>query len=440
VCVLVAANQSPVSQWRITPSVVLAILIAVVNASMSFVLAEAVNYRWWFEAVDGSSTLADLERVWMYGTSFGSALMSGRHVNLVALASVAVTILAIDGPLLQRAISTIEKDVHVSQSPVNVTLADQIPLGYSGLELSPNGNLLGSALASEQFQEVIRQYQQREPIVAHSIVGCYGTCRGDLEGAGLQAVCEETTTNKTWLVPGTTHETTPWEGGVLSPGKTFGISFGWSGDRNTSKPRQEREYRPLLPLADSRPLDEPFVYMNLTWSPNGTTPEVGHEGTLFDKYSNFIHQKNCKLYSGSARYPVLIKSDVAVKQIEQLPTSNTIELQGQSEFVSGSSQNIPRLIIDAIHRANDEKNIFYRGFRNLSDLALPSPSDRFSKNSDLLSDNTHLYGTLSGLATFLQNSFGSQNYIREGNNDEISDARLQASTTDAGKNSGNYTH
>jgi hypothetical protein len=423
--VLVAADESPVSQWRVAPSVVLAILIAVVNASLSFALAEAVNYRWWIQAVDGSSTLADLERVWMYGTSFASALISGRHVNLVALASVAVTILAIDGPLLQRAISAIEKDVHVSQSPVNVTLADQIPLGYSGLEISSGGHFLSSPLISEQFQEVVRQYQQREPIVAHSIVGCYGTCRGDVQGAGLQVVCEETVTNKPWFVPGTGNETIVFseQGSVLSPGETFGISFGWSGDRNTSKPREMHDFRPLLPLVDGRPPDEAFMHMNLTWSPNGTIPDVDERisaGQGYDKYSNFIHQKNCKLYSGSARYPVLIRSDVvAVTQTGQLPASHTIELQGQSEFVPGSFQDTPRLIIDAIHTANDDDEV---DLRNVSDLALSNPSDRFSRSKSIddtndgpyLDVNSYLYGTLSGLATFLQNSFGSQNYVRKG--------------------------
>ncbi|KAF1962682.1 hypothetical protein CC80DRAFT_588213 [Byssothecium circinans] len=411
-----AANESPVLKWNVAPSVVLAILAATVNASLSFALAEAINYRWWIQALEGGSTLNDLHRVWMYGTSFGSALMAGKHVNLVALASVVVTILAIDGPLLQRAISTNVKDITVSQSPVNVTLADQIPLGYSGLEIrGTQGELLGSALVTEQFQEIIRQYQQREPIVAHSITGCYGICSGDLEGAGLQVDCMETMTNKEWFAPRTkNHSGFSYgdQGLVPSPGETFKISFAWSGDRNLSKARNMRDFGPLLPIADGRPPGEPFIYMNLTWSPNGTIPDADsleYSGQNYDGYTNSIRQKKCKLYPGSARYPVLIRNNsVTLMAKEQPPATNTIELRGKSKFLPGSFQNTPKIIIDAIRAAKRNDN--------LSDLALPNPPDRFFKSERLsrLPPPVQVYGTLSGLATFLQNSFGSQTYVRKG--------------------------
>jgi hypothetical protein len=97
---------------RVALSVVLAILEAVINATPGFALTEAANYRWWIQALESGSTLHDQGRVLMYGTSFGSAPLAGKQTNLIAVASVAVTILAIDGLFLQRAISTNVRDVH----------------------------------------------------------------------------------------------------------------------------------------------------------------------------------------------------------------------------------------------------------------------------------------------------------------------------------------
>jgi len=416
--VLAAANDTPVSQWHVAPSVILAILAAVVNGSLAYALAEAVNYRWWIQAVEGRATLNDLNRVWTFGTSVGCALMAGRHINLVALASVAVTILAIDGPLLQRAISSVVKDISVGPLPVNATLADQIPLGYSGLELlgASSGSLLSSSLVTEQFQEVVQQYQQRQPIIAHSISGCPGICSGHLEGAGLHVDCATTITDKAWYVEHSRNESFAGLGPNLlvpSPGEIFSVSFAWSGARNLSESQEPQGLRPLLPVADGRPPDEPFILMNLTWSPNGTIPE---DVEKFDdlNYTTSIHQKQCRLYPGSARYPVTIRNDSATLAATAQPAvTNTIELRGNSTFLPGSYQNTAKLIIDGLNAMENN----YR-FPNLSNLALPKPLDRLPKSDPsekvLFGSTFQQYGTLSGLAAFLQNSFGSRAYVREG--------------------------
>jgi hypothetical protein len=417
--VLAAASETPVLQWRVAPSVVLAILAAVVNGSLAYALAEAVNYQWWIQAVEGKATFNDLHRVWIFGTSVVSALMAGRHVNFVALASIAVTILAIDGPLLQRAISTHVKDISVGPLPINVTLADQVPLGYSGVELldTDSGGRLTSVLVSEQFQQIVRQYQQREPIVAHSITGCHGICSGYVEGAGLQVDCATTITEKAWFEPRGNGTYVGFGDYALvpSPGEVFGISFAWSADRNLSAAKGPPSLRPLLPIVDGRSPDEPFILMNLTWSPNGTIPD-DVKSLDYRNYTTSIHQKQCRLYPGSARYPVVIKNDSATLTAKNQPAiTNTIELRENSTFLPGSYQNTPKLIIDGINATKLKNRL-----SNLSDVALPEPLDRFSKvdpSNNILGENSFQQcGTLSGLATYLQNSFGSRTYVNNAPN------------------------
>jgi hypothetical protein len=84
------------------------ILVAVVNAILGFALAEAVIFRRW----NRNQALEGGERLRMYGTSFKSVSLAGNQTSLIAVASVVVTILAINGLPLQRAISTNVCDVH----------------------------------------------------------------------------------------------------------------------------------------------------------------------------------------------------------------------------------------------------------------------------------------------------------------------------------------
>jgi hypothetical protein len=46
--VLVSSNQQPVTSWTLQPTVILAILSAVFNASLAFALAQGAEISWWY--------------------------------------------------------------------------------------------------------------------------------------------------------------------------------------------------------------------------------------------------------------------------------------------------------------------------------------------------------------------------------------------------------
>jgi hypothetical protein len=99
-------NAWPNRRSTVQPTVLLAILTTVANATLAFALSEGIRIAWWHKALKGG-TLHDLHRYWEFGTSIKNALLSGKHFNVAALGALASILILIDNPLLQRASSVI---------------------------------------------------------------------------------------------------------------------------------------------------------------------------------------------------------------------------------------------------------------------------------------------------------------------------------------------
>lgn len=142
-----------------------------------------------------------------------SILEGGWHFNRVALASVLVGIVAIDGPLLQRAsrVTTMEfvatRDVTVGLvADVDMT---EFPTGYS------SGRAGDIAMLTPEFLPVVQSFSANEPIDLRYL-GCNGTCITEIVGPGLDVQCVRST--KDFVLNMTTGSETP----VVS----FTFSFG----------------------------------------------------------------------------------------------------------------------------------------------------------------------------------------------------------------------
>lgn len=112
-----SVNAWPSADHNIQPQVLLAITSAIANSLIRYVFYEELTVFWWSKALDGGR-LASLHRVWSHGMSTRSSLLSGRHFDWLALGSILVTLVVIDGPLLQRSSFIGEA---LSTRPVNVT-------------------------------------------------------------------------------------------------------------------------------------------------------------------------------------------------------------------------------------------------------------------------------------------------------------------------------
>ncbi|RFU25198.1 hypothetical protein B7463_g11149, partial [Scytalidium lignicola] len=183
IVVLVVSDDQPTDTWTLSPTVYLAFLMAGTNMLARFAFHEGVKIAWWRKILRGS-TVKDLHDQWAHADGFLEALFAGRQFNLVALASIAVTVMVIDQPLIQRASSVISVP---RTSLVNVTaqIAPEIPWGYTGFQASRGST---QQVMTQPMISVFNDYNSQAPINA-GFSGCKDTCIGYVAAGGLSAKC-----------------------------------------------------------------------------------------------------------------------------------------------------------------------------------------------------------------------------------------------------------
>lgn len=188
ILILAESDGKATSSWRVQPSVYLAIASAFTNIFLRFALNQAVTVAWWRRASRPNTTIADLHRYWSFGDSLWESITSGRHVNIIAVASILVAIVPINGPFLQRA-SRVRFAAIQKSSNVGVQIAPTLPEGYAGVI---SGRQATVSLLSSGFRKVVDASNTNEPIHINS-QGCVGQCAMAIPGAGFQVNCEPTT-------------------------------------------------------------------------------------------------------------------------------------------------------------------------------------------------------------------------------------------------------
>jgi len=182
--VLVRSNGQPLDDWKLQPSVILSIASAVFKLALGSAMAQGAIIFWWNRAVKGS-TMKDLQRVFEQSQDLKGAFFAGKHVTLVAIATVVCTLCAAAGPLLQRASSVV---VATTTSSVNITghVASELPQDYSAFITPGSNNAIGGATLA--FASVLKDYEQNLPITS-DLTGCKGNCSAIINAAGMTPVC-----------------------------------------------------------------------------------------------------------------------------------------------------------------------------------------------------------------------------------------------------------
>jgi hypothetical protein len=92
--ILAASDGVAITSWTAAPSIYLAICVAITNLAMRYACLAGVTIAWWVRAIDGS-TLAKLHYDWRSGTTLRGAILAGRHLGLLGLATIFSTIVII---------------------------------------------------------------------------------------------------------------------------------------------------------------------------------------------------------------------------------------------------------------------------------------------------------------------------------------------------------
>lgn len=214
IIVLVEANGSPKSNWKVSPTVYISAFTAITNTLARFSFSQGTRITWWRSALRGS-TINDLDRRWSHSDGFWTALFAGRQTSTITLASIAVTIIAIDQPLIQRAVNVVASS-ETKPTIVTGVIAPEIPWGFTGFQ---SGKAGWSQLMSQPMIEVLNSYNSRVPIQT-STTGCDGVCTGYVRAGGVAARCRTLAGPTIYVVDGQSppNATTP-----------FSIKFGLEG-------------------------------------------------------------------------------------------------------------------------------------------------------------------------------------------------------------------
>lgn len=143
-------------------------------------------------AMNGS-TLGMLHQDWYSGTSLFGALSAGRSINLLAVACILSSLVAVDGPLLQRATRVESRDFN-KPTNLHINLAPEIPHGLSGSYQGGPYNGSGTVMHGKSLQYTFGEtnvfattaleWASKAPIRA-STRGCKGTCKARVQAPSI---------------------------------------------------------------------------------------------------------------------------------------------------------------------------------------------------------------------------------------------------------------
>lgn len=185
---------------------------AVSNKAVAFALIQGTVVTFWNRVLQGT-TLAQLHRDWGYGLYVWKAIVSGKHFNILALACVCATLVAVDAPLLQRSVS-VHANVPNTEVPLQVSLVPEIPSYATGQTVINDPNTWNPT--ESYMRTVINDYTARRPL--QIVTGCPGTCTAQVQGPALAVTsCTSTLVYVNFSQPLTTEQNAMYNGGYGVP-------------------------------------------------------------------------------------------------------------------------------------------------------------------------------------------------------------------------------
>ncbi|KFA60442.1 hypothetical protein S40285_08272 [Stachybotrys chlorohalonatus IBT 40285] len=181
VAILRASDGVPVNDWDVSPAVYLSILTTAIGVLLRFAFRRGATIAWWNQALD-KSTLTDLHDTFNDRESLLSALRRDpRKWTFVRFASIFVTLIMANGPLLQQA-SYVDLTEELSYPQATLPIRSQ-PL--ANLTTIPTA---ATSIYQTEFTDIINQYYNRNPITLEPGI-CEGICNTTVVVGGFDRRC-----------------------------------------------------------------------------------------------------------------------------------------------------------------------------------------------------------------------------------------------------------
>lgn len=153
-------------------------------------MVQGTVVTFWCRALEGT-TLAQLHRDWAFGLHVWKALAAGRNFNILAIACICVTFVAVDGPLIQRA-SFVQSQVPRKPQSLRLSISPEIPAYSTGaavLDLSAKDAVQYQPV--EDFLPVLTGYLSGRAMTSPNS-GCRGKCESILKERKVSYCCDLT--------------------------------------------------------------------------------------------------------------------------------------------------------------------------------------------------------------------------------------------------------
>ncbi|KAK4163600.1 hypothetical protein QBC43DRAFT_319389 [Cladorrhinum sp. PSN259] len=197
ILVTTLADRTNVESWAVSPPVLLALTSTSANVLIHVALARGAAVTWWFLSMhpNRQTRVKDLHWRWAAAEGLSDALGSifTRGFSKTAVACSFVTIVAINSPLLQRALSVRTQENIVVGVPAGrpVYAAPVLPLRFGGFVGDRNLRITNP---TEAFSLLLAEYHSRSPMVLPgegNVVGPNKTYRTTIPAAGYRVNCTD---------------------------------------------------------------------------------------------------------------------------------------------------------------------------------------------------------------------------------------------------------
>jgi len=121
------------------PAAWLSVILSLNGILVHMAVSQGIAVTWWYRASREKTTVAELHNVWATGSSIVNALTSWKAFNYVALATVFVATLPINGILLQNAVTSGVNYKNLTKATTFGIVTD-LPAGFSA-DLNSDGSI-----------------------------------------------------------------------------------------------------------------------------------------------------------------------------------------------------------------------------------------------------------------------------------------------------------
>ena len=202
-------GKKEITSKALKPASWLSAILSLNSIALHIALSEGVTTAWWYTASRRDVTYRQLHDTWKLGTSLGAVLLSGDKFNYVAMATIFVATVPLNGLLLQNAIHMVPSS-YTNDTVIKVNMAKTWPVGFSAQydnitdTIGSYNDAFGyanwltfSPYSQRYFYVPVNQVSEDDVWGTFYDTGCYNhdnmaICQGNATSVGFQSTCHTT--------------------------------------------------------------------------------------------------------------------------------------------------------------------------------------------------------------------------------------------------------